>query len=172
MRSFQVLPNSNNDGYDINDPATRGLIEQGQKQFRPRFLLLGFPCRWWNILDENANYSHRMDELWLLRDEERPLLDWAVGRCLEQAQNGNFYFLENPLRSRLWDEPSVQQLSRDPDNHVVILDGGAFGAKDFEGYVILKTFKVYTNSAKLARQLNRRLSPRIANFVDLWKGEE
>ena len=122
-------------------------------------LLIGFPCRFWNILNENANYHYRLDELYDLRDEERPVLECTVGRCKQQMKHGDLYLLENPIRSRLWEEPAVQQLQDNPDNKVVILDAGAFGATDCQGHPIIKTFKIYTNSNEIAKELDRRLSP-------------
>ena len=145
-------------GYDLLCPKTRKMVEHGQREFQPLLMLFGFPCRFWNLLNENANYHYRLPELYDLRDEERPVLEWTVQRCQQQAKQGDLYLLENPIRSRIWEEPSVQQLQKNPDNKVVVLDAGAFGAMDRHGYPIIKTFKIYTSS-EVARELDRRLSP-------------
>lgn len=166
-----LQPMDKDDGYDLGCNKTRKLVEQGQREFQPLLMLIGFPCPFWNILNENANYHYRLDELYDLRDEERPVLEWTVGRCKQQMRHGDLYLLENPIRSRLWEEPAVQQLQDNPDNKVVILDAGAFGATDRQGHPIIKTFKIYTNSNEIAKELDRRLSPEEKKLCKPLEGQ-
>ena len=166
-----LQPMDKDDGYDLGCNKTRKLVEQGQREFQPLLMLIGFPCRFWNILNENANYHYRLDELYDLRDEERPVLEWTVDRCKQQMRHGDLYLLENPIRSRLWEEPAVQQLQNNPDNKVVILDAGAFGATDRQGHPIIKTFKIYTNSNEIAKELDRRLSPEEKKLCKPLEGQ-
>lgn len=146
------------DGYDLNDPQVRLLCEKAQHRFQPILMIIGLPCTVWCIFNENLNYSYRLHELQDLRDEERDGVRWAVERCHTQRELGNYYFFENPLRSRLWEEPEVQALENHPDNYVVLADAGAFDGKDADGMPILKTFKFLTNYKELAEMLGLRLS--------------
>eukprot|EP00435_Cladocopium_sp_Y103_P048026 s386_g14.t1 len=124
---------------------------------------LGFPCTFWNLMNENCNYSWRLDELEALRDLERPLLQRVADRIKQQALAGRFFALENSAKSRLWDEPCVTELMDLPDAQLVTLDAGAFGATDKDGFPIIKTHKFLVhkflvNSPALAQALHRRLS--------------
>ena len=147
-----------NDGYDLNDPQVRLLCEQAQLRFQPTLLVLGLPCTVWCIFNENLNYSQRLHVLHDLREGERDGMRWSVKRCITQREMGNYYFFENPLKSRLWEEPEVEELANHPDNYVVLCDAGAFGGKDSDGQPILKTFKVLTNNQTLAEALGARLT--------------
>ena len=153
LQSFDKL-----DGYDLNDPQVRLTCEQAQLRFQPLLLIIGLPCTTWCIFNENLNYSHRMPLLRDLREGERDGVRWSVERCITQREMGNFYFFENPLRSRLWEEPEVQALENHPDNYVVLCDAGAFDGRDVDGNLIIKTFKFLTNNKELAEVLGLRLN--------------
>ena len=147
-----------NDGYDLNNSQVRLICEQAQLRFQPTLLIIGLPCTVWCIFNENLNYSKRMHVLHDLREDERDGMRWSVKRCVTQREMGNYYMFENPLKSRLWEEPEVEELSNHPDNYVVLCDAGAFGGKDSDGQPILKTFKVLTNNQTLAEALGVRLT--------------
>ena len=147
------------DGYDISQRGVREWIEQACLQFQPLLLMMGFPCTEFCIFNENLNYSWRTDELAERRFKLRPTLEWAVGMCKKQASNGLFYFFENPVRSRVWEEKSVRSLEALADNIKVECHAGAFGATDVDGNPICKPYGIYTNSKELAERLARRLTP-------------
>ena len=153
LQSFDKM-----DGYDLNDPQVRLTCEQAQLRFQPLLLIIGLPCTTWCIFNENLNYSHRMPLLRDLREGERDGVRWSVERCVTQREMGNYYFFENPLRSRIWEEPEVQALENHPDNYVVLCDAGAFDGRDVDGNLILKTFKFLTNNQEIAEVLGLRLN--------------
>ena len=160
------------DGYDLNDPQVRLICEKAQHRFQPILLIVGLPCTFWCIFNENLNYSDRLHELHDLREGERDGVRWTVDRCHTQRELGNYYLFENPLRSRLWEEPEVQNLENHPDNYVVLSDAGAFDGKDADGMPILKTYKFLTNHKELAEMLGMRLSSDQRALADLWKDSE
>ena len=154
LQSFDQM-----DGYDLDDPKVRKLCEKAQQRFLPTLLVIGFPCTNWNIFNENLNYPHRLHEIYDIREGERDSLKWSIDRCADQIKVGNFYFFENSLRSRIWQEPEVLWLQNHPDNYTVLCDAGFFDAKDVDGYAIIKTYKILTNHKELAEALHKRLTP-------------
>ena len=167
LQSFDKM-----DGYDLNDPQVRLTCEQGQLRFKPLLLMIGLPCTVWCIFNENLNYSHRMPLLRDLRKGERDGVRWSVERRITQREMGNYYFFENPLRSRIWEEPEVKALENHPDNHVVLCDAaGAFSGRDVDGNLILKTFKFLTNNKELAEVLGVRLTPDERALCRPWEGQ-
>ncbi|CAK9038397.1 unnamed protein product [Durusdinium trenchii] len=159
-----IQPFELQDGYDLDAPHVRGWVEEGQTRYKPLLLLLGPPCTNWCIFNENLNYKHRMDQLSALRAQERPRVKWSAERCLHQANRGDLFFFENPLKSRIWSEPAVQKLMNHPDTVKVTCDGGAFGAQDEDGYNIIKTYGILTNSKSIANRLARRMTKQEKTF--------
>ena len=154
LQPFDII-----DGYDLKTSKVQQWVNQAIAQFRPLLLMIGYPCTNFCIFNENLNYHWRMEELHRLRSAERQPLTWVVELCLEQASRGRLYLLENPLRSRLWEEKAVKRLASHSDNIRVVADAGAFGARDVDGYMIHKPHVFYTNSALIATALNRRMCP-------------
>ena len=93
-------------------------------------------------MNENCNYAHRMEELMMLQDAERPLLSLIL--------------LESPKRSRFWEEKAVKELISMENMILVDCDAGAFGGKDLDGYDIIKTYGFLTNSQDIAGRVNKR----------------
>ena len=151
-------PFDKNEGKDLDDPEQKRLVERAIERFKPLLLMLGFPCTFWCLLNENCNYSWRMHELEALRNEQRPLLQWTCYLIEIQVGLGNFFLFESTLRCRIWDEPCVIKLAQLPGVVEVLCDAGAFGAADRDGFPIIKTHKFLTNSPILASSLHRRLS--------------
>lgn len=151
-------PFDKNEGKDLDDPEQKRLVERAIERFKPLLLMLGFPCTFWCLLNENCNYSWRMHELEALRNEQRPLLQWTWYLIEIQVGLGNFFLFESTLRCRIWDEPCVIKLAQLPGVVEVLCDAGAFGAADRDGFPIIKTHKFLTNSPILASSLHRRLS--------------
>ena len=106
-----VQPFDKNEGYDLNETTTQRLCNRAINELKPLLLLIGFDCRNWNLLNENANYKHRIEVLEQHREEERPTLRWVCKRCIDQVRNGRLFVLENPIRSRLWEEDCVMELA-------------------------------------------------------------
>eukprot|EP00913_Durusdinium_trenchii_P009478 g8908.t1 len=155
-----LQPFEKDDGYDLNVRQVRKWCIQAINQFRPLLLLVGYPCTLYNIFNENLNYSSpdRRQELYELRQADLDGLRFAIQRCLQQLANGDLFFLENPLRSRLWDQPEVLRLAQHPDVIKGSCDSGAYGATDKDGYVIIKSFGYLTNSTEIAKELSCRMT--------------
>ncbi|CAK9028994.1 unnamed protein product [Durusdinium trenchii] len=147
------------DGKDLCDKKVESFVLDALRRMRPLLLLIGFPCTEFCIMNENCNYALRPEELELRRALMRPALKWVCKLCQEQAASGRYYILENPLRSRLWQEACVKELYKVDNTEFVNCDGGAFGAVDLDGFPIIKTYGFLLNCPKIARALDRRLSP-------------
>jgi hypothetical protein len=55
-------------GWDLNRPEHQKSVRQAVKQLRPWLLIVGYPCTKYSIMNENANYGHRREELLELYD--------------------------------------------------------------------------------------------------------
>ncbi|CAJ1340013.1 unnamed protein product, partial [Effrenium voratum] len=66
--------------------------------------------------------------------------------------------MENPKRSRFWEEKAVKELISMGNMILVDCDAGAFGGKDLDGYDIIKTYRFLTNSQDIADRVNKRLN--------------
>ena len=134
-------------GQKLLDAKTRKSIMNTVHKLKPLLLIIEWPCTFWNrnIFSENLNYSWRLDELEELRESDRPLVNFGVELCKKQAREGRFYLGENPLRSRIWTEPPVQELRDDPDCLQVECDAGAYGAEASDGSLIIKPHRWITS---------------------------
>ena len=61
-------------------------------------------------MQENMNYNDRPEVLERIRDEERPTVVKSMEWCRQQHDDGNYYLIENPERSRIWSEESVLEM--------------------------------------------------------------
>ena len=115
---------------DLASPEGQRLCTQAQNKFKPLVLVAGIACTKWSIFNENLNYAGpgRAELLARLREEELPMVDFTVERCLQQIADGNFFALENPAGSRLWEQASVMNLTTRDDVYVVRCHSGAYGA--------------------------------------------
>ena len=153
-----LQPFDKNDGYDLSNRSAQQIVKFAQDTFKPLLLLVGFPRTLQCIMNENLNYSQRLEELWELRELQRPLLEWVVARLRQQLREGRLIALENPLRSRLWSEPSVTNMISDFGLMLVKCDAGYFGAVDPRGNKIIKTYQFATNSPYIAQALGHQLT--------------
>lgn len=133
---------------------------QAQRKYRPLVTIIETDCNAWNIFNENMNYAgrDRMDELEQLREEHRPLVKLGVEACWQQIEQENFFIMENPDRSRIWDLPEIQELINRDDVYVVRGHSGAYGGTNSNGDPIKKTYQWITNSKELADAVSRKLT--------------
>lgn len=122
---------------DFKDESVRKDVFKMIRKFKPWLIVLGVDCRLWNIFSENLNFSQDRQRLQQLRELELPLVLFAVEVALIQIQNGRFFLLENPERSRLWLLEAVVQLLNMPGVWSIVLDAGAWGA-EIDGQMIIK----------------------------------
>ena len=105
------------------------------------------------------NYVNRMDELHQRRGAERPIVEDAMRWCHQQHDQGHLYLIENPEKSRLWEEPWVLNLIQSTNGMTVTCHSGAYGATGSKGNLIRKTFKFASNSKEILALLQDKLSP-------------
>ena len=87
------------------------------------------------------NYPWRPEQLEAIREQERPLVEVGARLCQEQDREGRLYLGENPLRSALWQEPSIQNARNLANNLEVTCDAGAYDAETSGGWPIQKPHK-------------------------------
>ena len=157
---------------DLLTEEGRTFVWQAIIKFKPLLVHVAWPCRFWSLFNENLNYSHRMDELNRLREEERPLVEFGARVMIHQDLQNRLYLGENPLKSRIWEEPGVREVADSPNALTPVCDAGAYGAEDSEGFPIIKTHKWLTNSLTIAEELCRRMTPEQKQFARAIEGRE
>ena len=160
--------------FDIDLKTKHGidLLKGAVRQLKPLLLLVAWPCTYWSLFNRNLNYSHRLDELEALRDEDRGLVDLGVDLCLEQDAEERFYLGENPRRSYIWTESRAKELFDLPNNLTVDCDAGAFGAETQDGYPVQKPHRFVTNSECIAEELDHTMTPEQKVFTKAIEGAE
>ena len=83
-----LQPFDKEDGYDLNKRSVKQVADFALNKFRPLLLLIGFPCTFYCVMNENMNYQHRMEDLLELRGVQRPLLEWIVAKLRQQLREG------------------------------------------------------------------------------------
>ena len=145
-------------GQDFKNGSMRKKIKAQVDQFKPWLIVMGVDCRFWNLFNINLNWSHRQELLESLQDEERILVQFAVDIALMQYKAGRYFLLENPLRSRLWEEDNVCQLRDLEGIWSTVLDAGAYGA-EINNEPIAKPMRWMGNLPGFDQTLNLRLTP-------------
>ena len=120
-------------------------------------IVLVVDCRLWNIFSENVNFSQDHQRLQQLRGMELRLGLFAVEVALIQIQNGRFFLLENPERSRLWILEAAVQLLNMPGVWSIVLDARAWGA-EIDGQMIIKPMRFVGIVPGLEDVIHKRLS--------------
>ncbi|CAJ1438516.1 unnamed protein product [Effrenium voratum] len=155
-------------GTDLNTSEGKKLFEHAVYNLGPLLVLAGCRCTHWSVMNENCNYAHRMEELMMLRDAESPLLRWFCKTLAKHVTMGGLILLENPKRSRFWEEKAVKELISMENMILVDCDAGAFGGKDLDGYDIIKTYRFLTNSQDIADRECRPLEGKNVTFSQVY----
>ncbi|CAL1138518.1 unnamed protein product [Cladocopium goreaui] len=140
-------------GHNLHAPEVRDMVLRAVYNLKPLLLMIEWPCK-------------------QLRDEDRPLVRFGVELCRLQDEGRRLYLGENPLRSRIWDEPEVQSLRDDPDCLQVECEAGAYGAEDSEGFPIVKPHRWITNSESIAARLGEKMTYEQKMYTKPIEGKE
>ena len=147
-----------NTGFDLARKEDQDETEAAIDRLRPLVLIQGFSCKEWTILQDNCNYIDRPEVLEQRRDDVRPLLRRVVDWCWKQILGGRYFVLENPTTSRIWQEPVMLELMKQPDVKLALCHGGAYGSKNSKGDMIRKPFTFMTNCPEIYQRLQKKLS--------------
>ena len=159
-------------GIDLKSSEGQELLRKAVIKLRPLLLLVAWPCTVWNLFNKNLNYAHRLEELEVLREDERPLVRLGAELCYEQISAGRFFLGENPVRSDLWKEDEVQSLRQHADTIEVICDAGAYGAENRDGWPIQKPHRWITNCSEIAENLSCRMTPEQKMYTKPIEGKD
>ena len=157
---------------DLKTPEGIKLVKKAVKKLKPLLLMVAWPCTVWSLFNRNLNYTHRLEELESLREEDRPLVELGVDLCYEQITDGRYFLGENPVRLDLWKEPSVVQLREHADTNEAVCDAGAYGAESHDGWPIVKPHRWITNSSIIAENLSRRMTDEQKAYTKPVEGRD
>ena len=112
---------------DMNRRRDRQAWRHARKEYKPLLVVVETECTDWNIFNENLNYrgKDRMHELHARRELQYPLVEEGIKACYDQIYDGNFFLVENPAASRIWELPRLQELATRDDVYVVQCHAGA-----------------------------------------------
>ena len=152
------MPLDYNTGTDLSTVEGQHWCFKIRKALHPLVLLQGLHCTPWLVMQENMNYNDRPEVLERIRDEERPTVVKSMEWCRQQHDDGNYYLIENPERSRIWSEESVLEMLEYTNGQIVKCHSGAYGGKNSKGQPIKKTFQFASNNPMLLEFLTKKLS--------------
>ena len=146
-------------GFDLSLIPDQQRVSSMIDRFKPLILIQGVDCKDWTLLQDNVNYLHRHIQLLKRRARARKILVQVAEWCVKQSQQGRYWLIENPLTSRLWQEPYILRLRDLPGTEEAICHAGAYGATNSKGQPIRKAHRFLGNCAPVLQRLQRRLSP-------------
>ena len=160
------------EGIDLSTPEGRELTLHAVRHHRPLLLHVAWPCKLWSLFNENMNWSHRLADLEVLREEERVLVKFTADLCKEQHAHGRLFLGENVLRSRLWQEPIIEDLARETDADFSTCDAGAYGAESMDGFPVIKPHRWISNSPVILSELKKHLTPEQKHYTKPVEGAD
>lgn len=86
-------------------------------------------------------------------------MDFGAALCKYQHEENRFFLGENPIRSRIWDVSSIQDLLHLDGVYTNTCDAGVYGAENSDGARIQKGHRWVSNSTKVLANLGDKLSP-------------
>ena len=159
-------------GFDLELEEDQNRVDKLRRHYRPMFMVQGLRCTEWSLLQDNVNYVDRPQELHERREHSRPMMRKVVSWCREQHDDGNYFLLENPLTSRLWQEPEVQDLMKLPGVFQSECHGGAYGQVDSKGNLVRKGFRFVGNCRWVLERFCRKLSVEQLSECKPLEGKE
>ena len=167
-----VTPLDFNTGVDLSTKHGQDICDSLMDRYHPLFFFPEIDCRPWVLLQDNVNFLHRPHELQSWRDSVRPMVARTASWCLKQHNAGRRFLIENPDNSRLWAEPTIDELRQRTNAFEVKCHHGAYGATNSKGQIIRKTFRFLKNKQHMANALMRKLSPEALQQCVPLEGKE
>ncbi|CAJ1342740.1 unnamed protein product, partial [Effrenium voratum] len=167
-----VTPLDFNTGVDLSTKHGQDICNSLMDRYHPLFFFAEIDCRPWVLLQDNVNFLHRPHELQSWRDSVRRMVARTASWCLKQHNAGRYFLIENPDNSRLWAEPTIDELRQLTNAFEVKCHHGAYGATNSKGQLIRKTFRFLTNNQHMANALMRKLSPEALQQCVPLEGKE
>ena len=159
-------------GWDLDTKRDQDLVRAMVRRLRPWLLLVGYPCTHYTLFNENLNYSQRLPEIEALRSLDRPRRQFLAELCQEQADHGRHFFIDNPQRSRLWEQDEIKELINMPGSTMGHAHLGAFGSETLDGQPVIKPIGILTNLPGLAERLSVKLSAVDRQYCEPIQGAE
>ncbi|CAK9008829.1 unnamed protein product [Durusdinium trenchii] len=147
-------------------------VDQLLELHRPLLLLNEVDCTPWTILQDNTNYVNGPEELAAWRTQVRPMIEKMVRWCEKQDEEGRYWLIENPERSRLWQEAALSRLLQRPSSQIVTCHAGAYGALNSKGAMIRKGHNFAGNCPLVLAHLQKKLSQEQQRLCTPLEGRE
>ena len=154
-----VTPLHFNTGVDLSTKHGQDICNSLMDRYHPLFFFAEIDCRPWVLLQDNVNFLHRPHELQSCRDSVRPMVARTASWCLKQHNAGRYFLIENPDNSRLWAEPTIDELRQLTNAFEVKCHHGAYGASSRT----TSTWRTHSCGSSVLRHFNNAFP---------WKGRK
>ena len=98
-------------GQDLRIASERKKVINAIERFRPRLVIVQWPCTPWTILQDNVNYKDKPDELRERRDADKVFLRLVKDIFELQARRGDHALADNPATAASWREEEIKALT-------------------------------------------------------------
>lgn len=115
-------------GMDLYQEESRSTVLGWIRKFRPRLVLVSYPCKWWSPINHIANASPQAKRRLRARQlRERCLLQFTEDVFDLQISLGGDALGENPLSSMSFTEPPISRILSHPLVYSGVSHGCRFG---------------------------------------------
>ena len=159
-------------GQDLRETRTQTMVLSALRRLRPWGLIVGYPCTYYSIFNENMNFSQRREELQAIRNADQPLRKFVSRLCREQWENGRLFIVEKPAGSRLWSHEVFRVLADLPGANMTKCHLGAYGAETLSSEPIRKPVQLLSNLPGLNDTLANKLSATDLLYCKPLQGKE
>ena len=97
-------------GIDLREPRQQRWLLSALARWKPRLVVVGFPCTSFSILQRNVNYKDRPGELRERQDRDTPFLRLTRAIFEGQLRRRAHCIVENPVASDAWKEPDIAKI--------------------------------------------------------------
>jgi hypothetical protein len=115
-----------NTGYDLLTKAGQDQVWKILVDQKPRMVFVAPPCSAWSRM-QNINDQHMVQEK---RKQLSPLVRLCADIAAYQNSQGNYYMIENPESSRIWEVSHFQTVIRSCGGNWDTADFCMFGMRD------------------------------------------
>ena len=145
-------------GMDLYQEESRQTVLNWIKKFRPRLVLVSYPCKWWSPINHIAcSDSQAKRRLRKKQLREKPLLEFTEELFDLQLSLGGDALGENPLSSMSFQEPPIRRILSHPAVYSGVSHGCRLGIRHVRTDELLKKPTLwFSTSPEICDELSMR----------------